>query len=121
MMTKLRLYLTINYAFSAFSGTTMLLFSEQLNQIFHFSDPLMFPIIGANLLVFAMFVFYVTGWQIGKPGLVKLISLLDAGWVVGSVFLLLFGPFGISPIGLWIIGIVAVWIGFLGYKQYSNL
>ncbi|MDW3209676.1 MAG: hypothetical protein R8N23_07410 [Reichenbachiella sp.] len=120
-MTKLRLYLTINYAFSAFSGTTMLLFSEQLNQIFHFSDPLLFPIIGANLLVFAVFVFYVTGWQIEKSGLVKLISLMDAGWVVGSVFLLLFGPFGISPIGLWIIGIVAVWIGFLGYKQYSNL
>lgn len=120
-MTKLRLYLTINYAFSAFSGLIMLLFSEKLNQIFQLSDPLLFPVIGANLLVFAGFVFYVTGWQIEKTGLVKLISFLDAGWVVGSLAILLFGPFGISSTGLWIIGIVAVWIGFLGFKQYSNL
>ena len=120
-MTKLRLYLTINYAFSALSGLVMLLFSKELNQIFQLLDPLLFPIIGGNLLVFAAFVFYVTGWQIERSPLVKLISLLDAGWVVGSAVILLFGPFGVSTVGLWIIGIVAIWIGFLGFQQYSNL
>lgn len=120
-MNKLRLYLTLNYAFSAFSGLMMLLFSETLNRFFDISAPLIFPVIGVNLLVFAGFVFYVTGWQIEKKVLVKCISWLDAGWTIGSIVILLFNPFAISLMGLWIIGIVAVWIGFLGYKQYSNL
>jgi hypothetical protein len=103
-MKELKKYLTINSLFSAISGFTMLLFSNKLNELFDISNTYIFPIIGANLLVFSAFVWYVSQKHLSNKMLVNIISFLDLLWVFGSFAIVM----------------VAIWIAFLAYKQYKN-
>ena len=119
-MNKLKKYLRINSAFSLASGAAMLLFTTELNSFFGINHPYVFPVIGLNLLVFAIFVGFVSERQLANKTLVNLISTLDALWVLGSFAIVLFGFFDLSANGMVVITIVALWIGFLGYKQYVN-
>ena len=119
-MVILKRYLTINSIFSAVSGIIMLLIPDQLNSTFGINNPYVFPIIGLNLIVFSVFVFYVSRRQITNRTLINLISGLDALWVLGSLLIIILGLFDLSKIGHIIIGVVAVWIAFLGYNQFKN-
>jgi hypothetical protein len=118
---ELKKYLTINSVFSALCGIAMLLFSAELNAFFNIENKYVFPIIGVNLIVFGLFVRYVSRKQLTNRLLINLISGLDALWVLGSLLIILLGPFDLSVNGKVIIGIVAIWIGFLGYKQYTHV
>ena len=73
-----------------------------------------------NWQLFSVFVFYVSRRQLTNKILVNIISGLDALWVLGSLFIIMLGLFDLSIIGYIIIGVVAVWIAFLGYKQYEK-
>lgn len=119
-MKNLRKYLTINSLFSVVSGLTMLLLSNKLNEMFSISNAYVFPIIGANLLVFALFVWYVANKQITNKPLVTIISALDLLWVLGSITIVIFRLFEISKVGNTCIIIVAIWIAFLAYQQFKN-
>jgi hypothetical protein len=119
-MKELKKYLTINSWFSAISGLIMLLLSSQLNGLFNIDNDYVFPIIGANLLIFSAFVWYVCSKQVTNKILVNTISILDLVWVLGSFAIVGFGLFNISRIGNVIISIVAFWIAFLAYKQFKN-
>jgi hypothetical protein len=119
-MTELKKYLTINSLFSAVSGLIMLLFSTQLNDLFAIANAYIFPIIGANLLVFAVFVWYVSKKQLTNKKLVTTISILDLIWVFSSFTIVLLGLFDLSRNGNILIIIVAIWIAFLAYKQFKN-
>lgn len=118
-MKELKKYLFINSLFSALSGLTMLLTSEILNDLFNINNPYVFPIIGANLLVFSAFVWYVSNKQLTTKILVNIISILDLLWVFGSFLIVGFELFNISKIGNVSISIVAIWITFLAYKQFQ--
>ncbi len=98
----------------------MVLFSGKLNTFFNISNPYIFPVLGINLLVFAVFVGYVVQKKIHDKRFVNLISGLDALWVVGSLGIVVFQLFDLTSNGYTVIGLVAVWIGFLGYKQFVN-
>lgn len=117
-MNELKKYLTINSVFSMITGLIMLVFWKGLNTFFNIENDYIFPIIGINLILFSMFVAYVSRKQLTNKTLVYLISGLDAVWVIGSLVIILFGLFDLSSNGNWAIGIVAVWIGFLGYQQF---
>jgi hypothetical protein len=119
-MKELKKYLTINSIFSAFSGFTMLLFSRSLNHLFAIDYAYVFPIIGANLLFFSAFVWFVSRKQLTNKLLVNTISILDLLWVIGSFITVAFGMFNISKNGNILISIIAVWIAFLAYKQLIN-
>ena len=119
-MNKLKKYLRINSAFSLASGTVMLLFTNELNSFFGINHPYVFPVIGMNLVVFAIFVGFVSTRQLKNRVLVNLISGLDGLWVLGSLTIVLFGLFDLSLKRMVLISGVALWIGFLGYKQYVN-
>jgi hypothetical protein len=119
-MKELKKYLTINSLFSAISGLTMLLFSSRLNDLFNIENSYVFPIIGANLLIFSIFVLYVSSKQVTNKILVNTITILDLLWVAGSFAIVLLGLFAISQTGNILISIVAIWIAFLAYKQYKN-
>jgi hypothetical protein len=119
-MKELKKYLTINSLFSAISGLTMLLFSIRLNDLFNIENSYIFPIIGANLLIFSIFVWYVASKQLTNKMLVTTITILDLLWVVGSFAIVFLGLFGISKTGNILISIVAIWIAFLAYKQFKN-
>lgn len=117
---ELKKYLTINSGFSLTTGLGMLFFSNALNAFFNIENAYVFPVIGLNLIGFAIFVGYVSSKQLTNKMLVNLISGLDGLWVLGSFIIILFGLFDLSQNGNILIGIVAVWIGFLGYKQFVN-
>ena len=119
-MNQLKKYLTINSAFSLFTGLIMLIFSKALNSFFHVDHAYAFPIIGVNLIIFSLFVWYVSRKQIHNKSLVYLISALDALWVLGSFAIIAFNIFELSKNGYYVIAIIAIWIGFLGYQQYRN-
>jgi len=119
-MKELKKYLTINFTFSAISGLTMLLFSSNLNGLFNIDNIYIFPIIGANLLIFSAFVWYISSKQLTNKMLVATITILDLLWVLGSFIIVLFGLFDISKTGNILISIVAIWIAFLAYKQFRN-
>jgi hypothetical protein len=119
-MKTLKTYLTINSAFSALSGIVMLLFSKQLNDLFGIDHEFVFPFIGGNLIIFAVFVYWVSAKQLSNRLLVKIITTLDILWVVGSAIIVGFGLFELSKMGYILIAIVAVWIAFLAYRQQEN-
>ena len=110
-------YLTINAIFSQITGIIAILFSVKLNSFFSVSHDLVFPFIGMNLLGFSMFVLIVSKKFPHKKSLVKIISFLDIGWVLGSATIILLGLFSLSSKGYIVIAIIAIWIAFLAYKQ----
>jgi hypothetical protein len=118
-MKELQKYLTINSLFSAVSGLGMTLFSSTLNTFFNLSNLYILPILGINLLIFALIVGYIAQKKLHNKSLVNLISGLDGLWVVGSLGII-FQLFDLSQNGYIAIGLVAIWIGFLGYKQFQN-
>jgi hypothetical protein len=115
-MNPLKKHLKMNSVFSAIFGMIMLVFSNKLNTIFGIYNSYIFPIIGLNLILFSAFVWFVSLKQLTNKLLIKLISGLDALWVIGSIIIILFNPFELSKMGHIIIGIIANWIAFLGYK-----
>ncbi len=119
-MNKLRNFLAINSIFSALSGLIMLVFSTLLNRFFNIEHPYIFPFIGANLLLFSMFVTYVAQKDLNNKLLVNIISALDGLWVLGSLAIIVFGAFNLSTNGYIAIAAVAVWIAYLGWNQYKN-
>lgn len=118
-MKELKKYLTINSLFSAISGLSMLLLSDRLNELFNISNTYVFPIIGTNLLVFSVFVWYVSNKQLTNKMFVNIISFLDLLWVLGSFSIVAIGLFDLSKVGNILIIIVAFWIAFLAYKQFQ--
>jgi hypothetical protein len=119
-MSKLKGYLAINSLFSAISGLIMIVFFNQLNELFHLQWVYIFPAIGFNLLIFAAFVGYVSHKHSRNYYFVRTITILDALWVVGS-FSIVFGKwFDLSDMGYTVISMVAIWIGFLAYQQWVN-
>lgn len=119
-MKELKKYLTINSLFSAISGFTMLFLAGRLIELFNISNNYVFPIIGANLLFFSAFVWYVSQKQLSNKMLVNIISFLDLLWVFGSFAIVAFGFFDLSKVGNILIIMVAIWIAFLAYKQFTN-
>ncbi len=119
-MKEIKKYLYINSIFSAISGLTMLIFSNNLNKLFNIEITYVFPIIGVNLLIFSAFVWYASSKQSTNKKLVTTITLLDGLWVSGSFAIVLLGLFDLSKIGYILITLVAVWIAFLAYKQFKN-
>ncbi len=117
---KLKKYLTINSLFSMFSGLTMLGFTTYLNLFFRIENKYVFPIIGLNLVLFSIFVWYVSRKQLTNRTLVASVSILDIIWVLGSFIIIIFKPFDLSENGYFLIGAVAILIGFLGYKQIEH-
>lgn len=118
-MKELKKYLRINSLFSMICGIAMLAFFQKLSAIFNIENPYIFPVIGMGLILFSVFVGYVSSKQLKNRHLVNVISALDALWVLGSVAIIIFGLFNLSGAGYSIIGMVAVWIAFLGFKQFE--
>jgi hypothetical protein len=119
-MKELKKYLTINGAFSIISGSGMILFSSYPNELFEIDNQYVFPIVGVNLLFFGSFVIYVSRRYLRNKRLINIITSLDALWVLGSLAIIIFELFDLSKSGNIVIGIVAAWIAFLGYKQFTN-
>ena len=123
-MKNLKIYLRINSIFSLASGILMAEFSNELLHFFNIQiegNRYLFDIIGINLIVFAIFVWYVSARQIQNSIFVKIISFLDILWIVGSIIIVALQLFNLSIIGYLTIALVALWISFLAYNQLKHV
>lgn len=123
-MNKLKTYLRINSVFSLLTGVIIAHYSGALLVYFNInnvSNQYLFDIIGLNLIVFSLFVWYVSTKQLQNTFLVKLISFLDILWVLGSFVIVVFQLFNLSNSGYITITVVAIWISFLAYNQLKNI
>lgn len=116
-MKTLKLYLTINSLFSAFSGLSILFFSEYFPSLFHIKNSMIFSIIGGGLIFFSIYVMTISMKFLHHSKLVNSISMMDIIWVLGSIIIISFRLFDISFMGNLLIGIVAIWISYLAFIQ----
>lgn len=119
-MNTLSKWLKINAIFSTINAILMVLFNKELQTAFGFENGYVFPVVAANLLFFAAIIIWVCSSQLSNKVWIYLITGLDALWVLGSLSLMLFKPFGLTHKGYLIIGIVAGIVAFFGWKQFKN-
>lgn len=118
-MSKLQKALAYNAIFSLLTGFLLVVLYSTLSDLFEIKNELVFIIIGVGLLLFSAGVTFVIVKQ--SPTLTLLIILLDVIWIIGSIAIFLFAPFGISNMGNYIILVVAFIVLCMAIKQSMAL
>lgn len=117
-LSLLPLTLHINGITSLVTGLALVFFESGFQQLMDISFP--FAIIGVGLVVFAIFVLVVAKRKPVVPALVWVIIALDVLWVTGSVEVILMDT-GITSIGNWMIGIIALVVADFAIFQFIGL
>ncbi|BDD12459.1 hypothetical protein FUAX_48910 (plasmid) [Fulvitalea axinellae] len=118
LMARLKTYLIVNAVSSAVLGLSFTLFSSGVQSFLGFKHPLVLPILGAILLILSVLTFTATLLKKHNKTLVNTISAFGLIWVMVSAQIVFLGAFNLSLIAYICISIIAVWIGFLSYRQY---
>lgn len=118
-MNYLQKALRLNAIFSSTSGITLLLYSNQIDDIFETNNPRVFQIIGLLLLFFTITIVYEIFKQ--RPIAVLWIIVQDFLWVLGSFIIIVFNPFEISKSGNSTIATIAFVVLFMGVNQTKAL
>ncbi len=125
----LRLALTANGLFSLVTGALCLVFASQLSTLFFaepfvllgFSSTQVVFELGLGLLLFAALVLWTAAQQFTNRFRARLITIMDAGWVVTSLALLLVGPAVWTSLGAALVLGVAIIVGFFALDQALGL
>lgn len=120
MKFNLKSILLANAMFSGMSGVVMVLGHSSLADFIGLSEPLALIIIGLGLIVFSAFLFWLKAKTNPPAGLVATVVIQDGLWVLGSVLILLFKPFGMNYAGHLLIGVVAVVVLGFAVLQWRN-
>lgn len=118
-MNTLQKALIGNAAFSITSALLMLIFSTSISDLFGLETHWPFLVVGVGLLLFAGTILIEIKRQRIKA--VYWIIIQDILWVLGSIFLLVLQPFGISEIGNILIAIVALVVLVFAIWQYFGV
>jgi len=118
-MNTLQKYLTTNAIFSTFTGIVAIAFQENIAQLFNVEPSNFFFILGILLILFALTIVIEIKKQRAIP--VLWITTQDMLWVIGSVILIVWNPFGISTVGNIIVGAVAIIVLTCGLGQAKGL
>lgn len=120
--TSARIFLGLNAAFSLTVGLILLFAAESAAEVLFAEtanwQPTLLRFLGAGLLIFACDLFLMASNRFISRGQVLLISGMDAGWVLGSIFLLAFGGDLFSNSGVMLIEIVALFVAIFAIGQY---
>ncbi|MHA7059621.1 hypothetical protein ACWGOQ_0020510 [Aquimarina sp. M1] len=118
-MNKLQKALKINALFSSTSGVIMILLNHQIAKLFGTNNNSIFWIVGLILMYFALTIWY----EITKQRKLAVIWIViqDYIWVLGSLILIIFNPFGITLTGKLIIGTIALIVLYMGINQMKGL
>lgn len=118
---KLNITLKINSAFSVLSGIDFIFFDRKIIGILSENDlgTLMPP--GIMLIWFSIFVFAVSTMKNVNKYLVGSIIIMDIMWVIGSAFLMSIWVSFFTPIGLILIGVIAVIVAAFAFFQSIGL
>ena len=121
-MKNLKSYLTTNFIFSGISGILILSFNESfLMDYLGLTNSSILYFIGAGLIFFSAFIYYVIKHRFSDNKLIYIISILDSLWVLGSFAITFFDLYNIKSQSHPLINIVALWIGFLATGQFYYL
>jgi hypothetical protein len=114
-MNELQKALKHNAIFSSMSGLIMILFNNQIAELFGTSNNSVFWIIGLILIYFTITIWY----EIRKQRKIAILWIIiqDFLWVMGSIILILLNPFDITSLGNLIIGIIASIVLLMGLNQ----
>lgn len=118
---KLKQILLFNAVFSTTSGTVLILFSNPIAAIFSLKTGLPLQLIGTALLAFVFQLIWTRSKFPIPPFAVKGIIFQDLIWVLGSLILIIWNPFLISTLGLWIISIIAIIVFMFAWLQWKYL
>jgi len=113
----LKTALVSNAAFSTISGLAFIIFNGQLQTWFEMDFP--FWIIGAGLLPFAYLAFRVSRDKENMVNKAKIITIMDAIWVIASFVILLVMDF--TTIGQWIIIGIALAVADFAIFQWLGM
>lgn len=111
--------LRINAIFSSVSGILLILFHNWFQEIFDLGTSTPFWITGIALIVFAGSILLEIKRQ--NPAGILWIVVQDILWVIGSIVLLVWNPFGISASGNLIIATVAGVVLLMAFLQARAL
>lgn len=110
--------LRANALFSAACGTTLILASASLADVFEAPRWTVLAV-GAGLIPFAAFVWWVS--KSSRLAFVRLIIAADAAWVASAIILIVGFPGVMSSLGLWALGVVTVVVSDLAIAQGLGL
>ncbi len=112
-----------NGIFSAASGVAFLVGANAFTTLTGIESSLVFIILAGILLFYAASLFWVTSRPSMDHRLGYVAVILDTGWVVGSVAILLSGWPELTVAGKWMVGLLAevvaffaIWQGYALYK-----
>jgi hypothetical protein len=121
LMKQLKTVLLINAISSAAAGLLLVIFATSLAVLFGVAAPIIFTGTGIFLILFAGFVWYVATRPQLSAGLVKLVTILDLSWVLGSIVLVIEYRELLTVIGSTLIVAVAAWVALMALLQYRGL
>lgn len=121
---SLRPVLRLNSLFSAGSGVGMILGTGPLTALLGLELSLLLRVLGVGLVIYGASLVWVARQARITRSLALAAVLLDALWVVGSVFVLLAARIGRVPLtagGAWLIGIIAAVVAVFAALQFHAL
>ncbi len=113
--------LRANALFSALCAADLLLFSQDAAELMGSFAPLILIVLGIGLAVFAGSLLIVSESSNINVGLAKVITVMDIGWVVGSILLVVIASSWLSTTGIAIIGLVSVVVSICAYFQAKGI
>lgn len=113
--------LTVNAAFSLFSGIDLIFFDKSIGRLLSGGDFESLAPAGFMLVGFAAFVFIVSMLKEVNKYLVGSIIVMDILWVVGSAFIIASSASVFTTFGLLAIALVAAIIALFAYFQTMGL
>ncbi len=113
--------LRINAAFSFLPGLGFILFDQNIADILSSKGLGTLTPTGISLIIFSVFVFFVSMMKNVNKYLVGTIITMDILWVIGSLFLIVFSGSIFTTVGLGLISIIAIIIALFAFLQISGL
>ena len=117
-MNQLQQSLRLNALFSGVSGLALITFNKTMADLFGVNASA-FWIIGLTLIFFTITIIY----EIKKQRRLAVLWIItqDFIWVIGSLFILLASPFGITKTGHFFIVVIAFIVLLMGINQFIAL
>jgi hypothetical protein len=120
-MITLRNVLFINAVSSGATGLGLALMPGVFADLFQTSFRAPFVGTGLFLVAYAAVVFIESRRKDLNANWIRFIILMDALWVACSLGIIVSNVLTISVLGYVMIGAVALWVGLMGYLQYTGL
>ncbi|MEM8535877.1 MAG: hypothetical protein AAGF95_33935 [Chloroflexota bacterium] len=101
--------------------------ANALPALLGFGSPVLFASIGAIVVVWAAWLFFIAHQQTIRLALARIPLYGNCAWVVGTIIILLSGWLPLTSAGMWILGLLAVCVAgfafalFLGIRQVERI